>query len=112
MINYTLNFGVAIDQTQIDRAIGLGYCSLCGFSLSSSAAAPSASCDFEYARANGIRLLEAIAYHTDSPETCYAMGYDGCQIGFPWGKPDGGISESDVQTMIDSAIGTAIGGAY
>lgn len=112
MINYTLNFGVAIDQTQLDRAVGLGYCSLSGFSLSSAAAAPSASCDFEYARANGIRLLEAIAYHADSPETCYAMGYDGCMIGIPWGTPDGGVSKDTVQTMIDAAIGSAIGGSY
>ena len=84
MINYTLNFGVAVDQMQIDRAVGLGYCSLCAFSLSSSSVNPSASCDFEYARANGIRLLEAIAYKEGSPEACYAMGYDGCQIGIPW----------------------------
>lgn len=113
MINYTLNFGVAIDKAQIDRAIGLGYCSLCGFSLSSSSTDPSASCDFEYARANGIRLLEAIAYKEGSPEACYAMGYDGCQIGIPWGSPaGGGISEESVQNMIDSAIGGAIGGSY
>lgn len=112
MINYTLNYGVAIDQTQIDRAVGLGYCSLCGFSLSSASTDPSASCDFDYARANGIRLLEAIAYKEGSPEACYALGYDGCQIGIPWGTPDGGVSEESVQTMIDAAIGTAIGGAY
>ena len=113
MINYTLNFGVAIDQMQIDRAIGLGYCSLCGFSLSGSSTDPSAACDFEYARANGIRLLEAIAYKEGSPEACYAMGYDGCQIAYPWGTPSGGgMSESSVQSMIDGAIGTAIGGAY
>ena len=113
MINYTLNYGVAIDQTQIDRAVGLGYCSLCGFSLSSASTDPSAACDFEYARANGIRLLEAIAYKEGSPEACFAMGYDGCQIGIPWGSPDGGgISEDAVQSMIDTAIGDAIGGAY
>lgn len=84
MINYTLNYGTAIDRAQIDKAIGLGYCSLCGFSLSSASTDPSATCDFEYARANGIRLLEAIAYKEGSPEACYAMGYDGCQIGIPW----------------------------
>lgn len=113
MINYTLSFGVAIDQTQIDRAIGLGYCSLAGFSLSSADVNPSASCDFEYARANGIRLLQAIAYKEGSPEACYAMGYDGCMIGIPWGTPaGGGISEESVQTMIDTAIGGAIGGSY
>jgi len=86
MINYTLNYGVAIDQAQIDRAVGLGYCSLCGFSLSSSTTEPTASCDFAYARANGIRLLQAIAYKEGSPEACYALGYDGCQIAFPWGS--------------------------
>lgn len=113
MINYTLNYGVAIDQTQIDRAIGLGYCSLSGFSLSSASTDPSASCDFEYARANGIRLLEAIAYKEGSPEACFALGYDGCMIGIPWGSPaGGGLSEDEVQEMIDTAIGTAIGGAY
>ena len=112
MINYTLNYGVAIDQAQIDRAIGLGYCSLCGFSLSSASTDPSAACDFEYARENGIRLLEAIAYKEGSPEACYALGYDGCQIGIPWGTPSGGVSEDSVQTMIDNAIGAAIGGSY
>lgn len=86
MINYTLSYGAALDRSQIDKAIGLGYCTLCGFSLSSTSTSPSASCDFEYARANGIRLLEAIAYKEGSPEACYAMGYDGCQIGIPW-KP-------------------------
>ncbi|MBO5955893.1 MAG: hypothetical protein J6Q10_03745 [Clostridia bacterium] len=112
MINYTLNYGVAIDQTQIDRAVSLGYCSLCGFSLSSTSTTPSASCDFEYARANGIRLLEAIAYKEGSPEACYDMGYDGCQIGIPWGTANNGISEEEVTSMIEEAIGGAIGGAY
>lgn len=115
MINYTLNFGVAIDQTQIDRAVGLGYCSLCGFSLSSSAAAPSADCDFEYARANGIRLLEAIAYHKESPETCYDMGYDGCQIGFAWNPVDVPVdayTKAETEALISNAIGNAIGGSY
>lgn len=105
MINYTLNAGVAIDQSEIDRAIGLGYCSLCGFGLNSSVLEPNHACDFEYARANGIRLLQAIAYREGSPEACYAMGYDGCQIAIPWGEPaGGGVSEETVQTMIDAAI--------
>lgn len=84
MINYTLNYGVEINSTYIDRAVGLGYCSLCGFSLSSAATEPSASCDFDYAREKGIRLLQAIAYAEGSPEACYDLGYDGCQIGIPW----------------------------
>lgn len=113
MINYTLSFGAAITSEHIDKAVDLGYCSLCGFSLSSASTDPSASCDFEYARANGIRLLQAIAYKEGSPEACYAMGYDGCQIGIPWGTPaGGGVSEESVQTMIDAAIGGAIGGSY
>ena len=113
MINYTLNSGVAIDQEQIDRAIGLGYCSLCGFGLNSSALEPTNTCDFEYARENGIRLLQAIAYQEGSAEACYALGYDGCQIAYPWGSAtNGGISVDDVQTMIDNAISAAIGGAY
>lgn len=112
MVNYTLNFGAEVDRAKIDRAVGLGYCSLSGFSLSSASTDPSAACDFEYARANGIRLLEAIAYKEGSPEACYAMGYDGCTIGYPWGTPSGGVSEESVQAMINSAIGAAIGGAY
>ena len=113
MINYTLNYNKPIDQTEIDRAVGLGYCSLCGFSLNSSNLEPINTCDFEYARANGIRLLQAIAYKEGSPEACYAMGYDGCQIGIPWGTPaGGGVSEESVQNMIDTAIGSAIGGSY
>lgn len=110
MINYTLNFGVAIDQTQIDRAIGLGYCSLCGFGLTSSALEPNHTCDFEYARANGIRLLQAIAYKEGSPEACYAMGYDGCQIGIPWNPVSSGGSSEDTYTkaQIDSMLGSYI----
>ena len=115
MINYTLNFGVAIDQMQIDRAVGLGYCSLCGFSLSGSAVNPSASCDFEYARANGIRLLQAIAYKEGSPEACYALGYDGCQIGIPWNPVTVSVdayTKAETDNLIASAIGGAIGGSY
>lgn len=114
MINYTLNFGVAIDQAQIDRAVGLGYCSLCGFGLTSSALEPNHTCDFEYARQNGIRLLQAIAYKEGSPEACYAMGYDGCQIGIPWNPKSsgGGITEAEVDSKISAAIGGAIGGSY
>ena len=112
MINYTLNAGVAIDQMQIDRAVGLGYCSLCGFGLNSSQMEPNHTCDFEYARENGIRLLQAIASKEGSPEACYALGYDGCQIAYAWGSPAGGVSETDVQTMINNSIGAAIGGAY
>lgn len=113
MINYTLGAGADITKAQIDRAIGLGYCSLNGFGLTSSTMSePSNTCDFEYARANGIRLLQAIAYKEGAPENCYAMGYDGCHIGIPWGTPAGGISEDSVQSMIDSAIGSAIGGSY
>ena len=109
MINYTLNFGVAIDQMQIDRAVGLGYCTLSGFSLSSSTAAPSASCDFEYARANGVRLLEAIAYHADSPETCWNMGFDGVTIGIPWNpKTSGGSVETYSKPEIDAIMGSYI----
>lgn len=113
MINYTLNAGANIDQAQIDRAVGLGYCSLSGFGLNSSLMEPNHTCDFEYARANGIRLLQAIAYKEGSPEACYALGYDGCQIAYPWGSPaGGGVDEDTVQSMIDTAIGAAIGGAY
>lgn len=109
MINYTLNYGVAIDQAQIDKAVGLGYCSLCGFSLSSSALEPSASCDFEYARQNGIRLLQAIAYKEGSPEACYAMGYDGCQIGIPWNpKSSGGSVDAYSKAEIDAIMGSYI----
>lgn len=84
MINYTLNAGVAIDTAAIDRAIGLGYCSLCGFGLNSAVLTPTHTCNFEYARENGIRLLQAIAYKEGSPEACYDLGYDGCQIGYGW----------------------------
>lgn len=109
MINYTLNFGVAIDQAQIDRAVDLGYCSLCGFSLSSSSVNPSASCDFEYARTNGVRLLQAIAYKEGSPEACYAMGYDGCQIGIPWSpKTSGGTVDTYSREEIDTIMGSYI----
>ena len=109
LINYTLIYGVAIDQTQIDRAVGLGYCSLCGFSLSSASTTPSASCDFEYARENGIRLLEAIAYKEGSPEACYEMGYDGCQIGIPWNpKEAGGNVDAYTKAEIDSMFGSYV----
>ena len=109
MINYTLNAGVAIDQMQIDRVIGLGYCSLCGFGLTSSATTPNNSCDFEYARANGIRLLQAIAYKEGSPEACYAMGYDGCQIGYAWNpKTSGSSVDSYSKIEIDAIMGSYI----
>lgn len=109
MINYTLNAGVAIDQAQIDRAIGLGYCSLCGFGLTSSALEPSNTCDFDYARANGIRLLQAIAYKDGSPEACYAMGYDGCQIGYAWNpKVNGGSEGAYSKAEIDAIMGSYI----
>ncbi len=84
MLNYTLNYGADIDQNSIDKAVALGYCSLCGFGVGSRGTTPFIDCDFEYARANGIRLLQAIAYVEGTPEVCYDMGYDGCQIGFPW----------------------------
>lgn len=84
MVNYTLSYGAAIDQAAIDKAAALGYCSLCGFSVNSSTTTPISECNFEYAQENGIRLLQAIAYAEGTPEACYALGYDGCQIGFPW----------------------------
>lgn len=115
MINYTLNAGVAIDKAQIDRAIGLGYCSLCGFGLTSSATTPNHTCDFDYARANGIRLLQAIAYKEGSPEDCYAMGYDGCQIGYAWQPITAvvdGYTKTETDNLIAAAIGGAIGGSY
>lgn len=84
MLNYTLSYGAAITSDDIDKAVVVGYCSLCGFSLSSASTTPSADCDFEYAREKGVRLLQAIAYAEGSPEACYDMGYDGCQIGYPW----------------------------
>ena len=115
MINYTLNAGVAIDQSEIDRAIGLGYCSLCGFGLTSSATTPNHDCDFEYARANGIRLLQAIAYKEGSPEACYAMGYDGCQIAYAWNPVAASVdayTKAETENLIATAIGGAIGGSY
>ena len=113
MINYTLGAGANITQEQIDRAIGLGYCSLCGFGLTgSTVSTPTNTCDFEYAREKGIRLLQAIAYKEGSPEACYEMGYDGCQIGYAWNPVSQGLDEESVNEMIANAIGTAIGGAY
>ena len=115
MINYTLNAGVAIDQAQIDRAVGLGYCSLCGFGLTSSLLEPNHTCDFEYARANGVRLLQAIAYKEGSPEACYAMGYDGCQIGYAWNPVTVTVdayTRAETDNLIVAAIGGAIGGSY
>ena len=115
MINYTLNFGVAVDQAQIDKAVGLGYCSLCGFGLTSSATTPNHDCDFEYARANGIRLLQAIAYKEGSPEACYAMGYDGCQIAYAWNPVAVSVdayTKAETENLIATAIGGAIGGSY
>ena len=95
-----------MDAAAIDKAIALGYCSLCGFGLSSTSTTPSTTCDFDYARTNGIRLLQAIAYKEGTAEDCYALGYDGCQIGYAW-KPI-----ENVNDLISSAIGNAIGGAY
>ena len=110
MINYTLGAGADITQAQIDRAIGLGYCSLCGFGLTSSAMDnPSNTCDFEYARDNGIRLLQAIAYKAGNPENCYALGYDGCQIGIPWNpKSSGGSVDTYSKSEIDAIMGSYI----
>lgn len=110
MINYTLGAGANITQEQIDRAIGLGYCSLCGFGLTSSTmSTPSNTCDFEYARENGIRLLQAIAYKEGNPEACYALGYDGCQIGIPWNpKSSGGSVDSYSRAEIDAIMGSYI----
>jgi hypothetical protein len=42
MINYTLNYDIPIDKAAIDRAVSLGYCSLCGFALNSSQLEPTA----------------------------------------------------------------------
>ena len=112
MINYTLSYGNAIDKAAIDKAVSLGYCSLCGFSLNSSQLEPTAGCDFEYARECGIRVGQAIAYKEGSPEKCFEMGYDFCQIGIPWRPIEKGVSEGDVSSMINDAIGSAIGGAY
>ena len=50
MINYTLAYGVNIDQDAIDKAINLGYCSINGFGLSSASTTPSTTCDFEYCK--------------------------------------------------------------
>ena len=84
MINFTLGYGANIDTEAIDKAAALGYCSLCGFGVNSSGTAPIITCDFGYAREKGVRLLQAIAYAEGTPEECYALGYDGCQIGYPW----------------------------
>ena len=112
MVNYTLGYKVAVDKTAIDKAVALGYSSLCAFSLTSSQVDPVESCDFEYARECGVRVGQAIAYAEGSPEKCFDIGYDFCQIGFPWHPLENGITEDDVSSMIESAIGSAIGGAY
>ena len=106
MINYTLSYEMNVDKAAIDKAIALGYCSLCGFGLSSASTVPSTTCDFDYARANGIRLLQAIAYKDGTAEDCYALGFDGCQIGYAWNPKE------NVRDLISSAVGDAIGGSY
>lgn len=113
MINYTMNHGDPIDRGVINRAARLGYCSVSGFSLPNrgdyaitGSVAPMAFCDFEYAREKGVRVFEAIAYIDGSPEKCFELGYDGCQIGYAW-KP-----VEKVRDLIDAAIGDALGGTY
>ena len=106
MINYTLSYEMNVDKAAIDKAIALGYCSFCGFGLSSASTVPSTTCDFDYARTNGIRLLQAIAYKDGTAEDCYALGFDGCQIGYAWNPKE------NVRDLISSAVGDAIGGSY
>lgn len=84
MINYTMEYGMDIDAEVIDRAVSLGYCSVCGFGMLGTVQTPGHFCDFEYARKKGIRLLQAIAPSAESVQACYRMGYDGCQIACPW----------------------------
>ena len=106
MINYTLSYENTIDKAAIDKEVSLGYCSLCGFSLNSSQLEPTAECDFEYARECGIRVGQAIAYKEGSPEKCFEMGYDFCQIGIPW-KPVESIdvyTKTEINTMLGSYV--------
>ena len=82
MLNYTLAYGAAIDEAAINSALALGYCSLGGFGMSGNT--PINECNFEYAQENGIRLINAIAYYDGSAENCYDLGYDGCQLAYPY----------------------------
>lgn len=84
MINYTMELMEPIDRKIIDRAVSLGYCSVCGFGMLGDVQTPGTVCDFDYAREKGIRLFQAIAARKESAELCYEMGYDGCQIACPW----------------------------
>lgn len=109
MVNYTLAYGAEADTAAIDKAIALGYCSLSAFSLTSAAAEPTADCNFEYARQNGVRLFQAIAYNSASPDVCYAMGYDGVTIGIPWEPVSaGGSADTYSKAEIDAIMGSYI----
>lgn len=84
MANYTLYAEQAITTETIDKALNIGYCSHCGLGFTRSNSTPDTVCNFDYARERGIRLLQSIAYVEGSVENCYALGYDGCQIGYAW----------------------------
>lgn len=91
MINYTMYHKLDLTESYIDRAVELGYCSMCNFSLTTTSDRPLNTAALEYAAENGIRVGEAIAYVEGAAEWCFDNGYDLCHIAYPY-KPKDGVT--------------------
>lgn len=86
-LNYTLSRSANITSTEIDQVIDLGNAMIGGFGFGTVSNESDITCDFTYANERKIRVMNAIGYVSGAYENGIAIGYDGLQIGYPWGEP-------------------------
>mgnify|MGYP004655421079 CR=1 FL=1 len=96
-LNYTLGRSANITSAEIDQVVDLGNAMIGGFGFGTVSNESDITCDFTYANERKIRVMNAIGYVSGAYENCIASGYDGLQIGYPWGQayPDKVLGVAD-----------------
>ncbi len=105
-LNYTLSRSANITSTEIDQVIDLGNAMIGGFGFGAASNESDITCDFSYANEKKIRVMNAIGYVSGAYENCIAEGYDGLQIGYPWGVANSADAASG---KADLAVPSAAG---
>ena len=111
-LNYTLSRSANITSTEIDQVIDLGNAMIGGFGFGTVSNESDITCDFTYANERKIRIINAIGYVSGAYENCIAIGYDGLQIGYPWGEISGVATDDHINELIDKKLGGIENGAY
>ena len=111
-LNYTLSRSANITSTEIDQVIDLGNAMIGGFGYGTVSNESDITCDFTYANERKIRVMNAIGYVSGAYENCIAIGYDGLQIGYPWGEISGVATDDHINELIDKKLGGIENGAY